>query len=179
MAKQEYFLSLYNESHDQFVKFCHAMVGNKEEAKDLVSESTLKAFEQFDQVKNPQSFTAYLIGIARRLYFNKVRRKKIFTPFLFHQHVEVEDSNANTDLAIEISILYQALAKLPLKQKEAIILFEINGFSLAEICEIQNSKLSAVKARLRRGRWNLRNLLSDKEVINKTATKHGKEIVQY
>ncbi|OEJ99461.1 RNA polymerase sigma factor [Roseivirga misakiensis] len=175
MTKQEHFISLYNESHEQFVKFCHAMVGNSEEAKDLISETTLKAFEQLDQLKKQESFTPYLIGIARRLYFNKIRRKKIFTPLLFQHAERVVDTNAQADLSIEILLLYEALAKLPIKQKEALILFEINGFPLNEICDIQKTKLSAVKARLRRGRQKLRVLLEDGEVAENETKSNQKK----
>ena len=49
-------------------------------------------------------------------------------------------------------MLYKALNTLPTNQKEALILFEISGFSIKEVCEIQKSSESAVKQRLKRGR---------------------------
>jgi RNA polymerase sigma-70 factor (ECF subfamily) len=60
-------------------------------------------------------------------------------------------------------VLDRALARLPEKQREAVILFEISGFSLAEIREIQGGSLSGVKSRIVRGRDNLANLLRDRE----------------
>ena len=68
----------------------------------------------------------------------------------------------------EADFLYQALARLPELQREAIILFEITGFSIKEIMEIQNSGASAVKQRLARGRKELARI-----VKNELSTKEG------
>ena len=53
------------------------------------------------------------------------------------------------------AFLHQALALLPDAQREAVILFEISGFNLKEVAEIQEASLSAVKQRLKRGRERL------------------------
>ncbi len=176
MTKQQEFLELYNPSHDRFIRFCHAFTHDEHSAKDLVSETIVKAYENFHLIKKPESFTAYLIGIARRIYFNQRRRQWLFEP-LTAKTLEAPGSS-KTDLPTEVSQLYEALGLLPTKQREAIILFEITGFSLKEICEIQKSGLSAVKARLRRGRERLRKLLEDPEVsYTKTKSSYDKEII--
>lgn len=178
MTKQSDFLQLYDQSHEQFTKYCHAMVGDVDEAKDLISEAVLKAYEQFDKIKKPNSFVAYIIGIARRIYLNKLRSQKFQVRLSSTKTNEIVDSNAKTDLSIEVILLYEALSKLPKKQREAIILFEINGFSIADISNIQNSGQSAVKARLRRGRNSLRTLLLDKDSDKDTRERdHQKDII--
>jgi DNA-directed RNA polymerase specialized sigma24 family protein len=50
----------------------------------------------------------------------------------------------------------KALSALPEKQREAVVLFEIEGFSIEEVAKMQNAKISAVKSRLARGRARLR-----------------------
>ena len=52
------------------------------------------------------------------------------------------------------------MSLLPEEQKEAVILFEISGFSIKEICEIQQAGESAVKQRLKRGRQKLTEILT-------------------
>jgi RNA polymerase sigma-70 factor (ECF subfamily) len=56
--------------------------------------------------------------------------------------------------------LYKALALLPDEQRECLVLFEITGFSIKEIMEIQNSSESAIKQRLKRGRAKLLEILT-------------------
>ena len=72
------------------------------------------------------------------------------------------DSNADVDH------LYAALAKLPKKQREAIMMSEITGLKLEEVARVQGASLSAVKSRVSRGRKKLVKLLgaSDEELKN-------------
>jgi RNA polymerase sigma factor (sigma-70 family) len=49
-----------------------------------------------------------------------------------------------------------ALATLEPAQREAIVLFELHGYSIEEIAEIQRASVAAVKSRLTRGRDRLR-----------------------
>ena len=61
-------------------------------------------------------------------------------------------------------MLHQALATLSPKQRAALLLFEIGGFSIEEIATIQKAKsISAVKSRLSRTRQKLREALTDAE----------------
>lgn len=162
---QEEFLKLYNPCHKSFINYCHALTGNREDAKDLVNDTMIRAIENFSKIRRFESFQYYLIGIARRIHFNRVRRQKFLVNISSETKHEIQDSSTSPDTNYEVLLLYQALNKLPEKQKEALILFEITGYSIKEICEIQNSKPSAVKTRLSRGRQKLKELLSDKESI--------------
>jgi len=56
-------------------------------------------------------------------------------------------------------IIRTALAKLPPKYREALVLFELNGLSVDEIRRIQGGTASAVKLRLMRGRTMLAKAL--------------------
>jgi len=68
------------------------------------------------------------------------------------------------DLAGEaVLVVFENLErrKLPDKQREAIVLFELSGFSIEEIRELQGGTISGVKMRLKRGRNQLRLWLED------------------
>ncbi|PIZ05301.1 MAG: RNA polymerase subunit sigma-24, partial [Flavobacteriales bacterium CG_4_10_14_0_8_um_filter_32_5] len=54
-----------------------------------------------------------------------------------------------------------------------IVLFEITGFSIKEIMEIQNSSESAVKQRLKRGREKLVELLTFESDYKTKEVKNG------
>ena len=61
--------------------------------------------------------------------------------------------------------LYQALSRLPLAVREAIVLYEIEGFSQEEICNIQGGTLSGVKSRINRGRESLKKIIEAAETV--------------
>jgi RNA polymerase sigma factor (sigma-70 family) len=70
-------------------------------------------------------------------------------------------------------MLHKALALLPEAQKECIILFEISGFSIKEIMEIQRASESAVKQRLKRGREKLIEILTFESDYKTEEVKNG------
>lgn len=169
----ERFLALYDPVHDQFTRYCLAMTGNEQDAKDLINDAILRALERFETLRNPDSFLYFLISIAKRVYLNQRRRTKFWGQVSESKMEGYQDPSANQETNIEAWLLYKALDKLPTKQKEALILFEITGFSLKEVAEIQGNSLSAVKVRLMRGRKKLAELLrdSESEFVNKKSVK--------
>ena len=66
---------------------------------------------------------------------------------------------------MEIEGLYKAMNRLPEKQREAVSLYEISGFSLAEVQQIQGGSLSGVKSRITRGREALAEILIKEHVL--------------
>ena len=56
----------------------------------------------------------------------------------------MEDQSARADKNDGIHLLHEALSRLPENQREAIVLFEISGFSIAEIADLQHAGISAV-----------------------------------
>lgn len=150
------FMSLYEPVHARFERFCQARAYGQTDWKDLMQDTVVVAFNRLNELKNPDAFLSFLCGIAIRLLSNSNRKKKedylaACEGILNHAPADCNDAEAlmNRDL------LYAALGKLPEAQREAIILFELSGFSIREIAEMQSSGESAVKQRLLRGRQQL------------------------
>lgn len=169
--KQEYFLKLYEPIHDKFERFCRARVYGNMDHQDLMNETLLIAFQKLKSLQSKDSFLSYLIGISIRILSNN-HKKKREESWPQHPHFDVEDRDADTSRKTEVSILYQALSGLPDEQRECLILFEISGFSIKEIMQIQQVSESAVKQRLRRGRTKLQEVLSDSRVNKIKGLKH-------
>jgi len=154
-------MELYEPIHERFVKFCQTRLHNSEETQDLVNETLLRAYENFEKLRNKEAFLYYLFGIATRVLNSQYRRKKFRGPYDDNTHEWLPDLGPDPAQHAELHILYNALDRLPAKQREALILFEISGFSIKEIQQIQDSKASAVKARLLRGRKKLAKILAE------------------
>lgn len=154
-SKQNRFLELYEPIHDRFERFCRARVYGDMEFRDLMNDSLLVAFEKFDQLKSKDAFLSFLIGISIRILGSKnqkIRESRFNSENETNQFI---DAHSNTESMIEIHHLYESLATLAPEQRESIILFEISGFSIKEISEMQMASESAVKQRLKRGREKL------------------------
>jgi RNA polymerase sigma-70 factor (ECF subfamily) len=134
-----------------------ALTRDKETAKELASCTIATAYERFETLRNPDAFVSFLFSIASRTHQKNYRKSKIFS-FLDSSEDRWEAQSTNPEDSTDVRILYELLDKLPAKQKEAVILFEINEFSLEEIQSIQGGSLSGVKSRLKRGRESLKKL---------------------
>jgi RNA polymerase sigma-70 factor (ECF subfamily) len=158
-TRQEQFLQLYKLVQDRLESFTIALTRNREIAKDIAGETILIAYQQFDSIRSKEAFLSYLFTIATRLYRKRLKDLKK-TEMLQAQSIEMlYDGTLDQEAACDVELLYQAMEKLPENQREAIIMFEISGFSNKEISEIQDSTLSAVKMRLKRARAKLAVLL--------------------
>ena len=169
-------MALYRPCHEAFCRYCHGLTGNRDNAGDLVGDTVLVALESFSKLRKKESFRAWLFGIARRLMLHVYRRDKFRGKYNEEDAILLPDTEPSPDLHPDIQVLYTALGQLPLKQREAITLFELSGFTLEEIRVFQGGSLSGVKTRLRRAREKLREILMDNEnselkTINTEATR--------
>lgn len=161
-SKKAAFMELYTPVHDRFERFCRARVYGDTDYKDLMHDAVIIAFEKFEKLEDPKAFLHFLFGISIRVLANTNRKQR-----LIHMSDEahwVPDDSFRADRNEDAHLLYEALAKLPDQQREALVLFEISGFSIAEIAELQESGISAVKQRLARGRKALLELLKEEEL---------------
>ena len=157
--RQDIFLKLLEPVNNQLARFCRAMARDREEARDLASEAILRAYENFNGIEKQSSFKSYIFTIASRLHKQKLRRLKFIGSYDEAKAELIPSDSGNPDTQYDVQVLYDAMDKLPRKQREAIALFEISGFSLKEIRDLQGGSLSGVKIRLKRARDKLAELL--------------------
>jgi len=160
--KQDKFLLLYKGVHDRFERFCRARACGDMPYEDLMNESLLIAYQKIDTLQKEGSFLSFLIGISRRILANSQRKKKALLAAddsILSNYADPEDVMSKR---MDVALLHKALAFLPAEQREALILFEITGFSIKEIAQLHESSESAVKQRLSRGRKALANILKNK-----------------
>jgi RNA polymerase sigma-70 factor (ECF subfamily) len=157
--KQDEFLKLFNPLKERLWRFCLSISRNYEDAKELLSETIYQAYINFGTVKSKEAFLSYLFTIASRANAKRNEKQKRIDLVENETFDRIATDSVSLDDKFEIEALYLALDKLPPNQKEAIILFDIMGFSRDEICDIQVATLDAVKARLFRGRNKLAELL--------------------
>lgn len=168
--KQEEFMQLYNPVHLRLSRYCQTQTKSYEEARDLLSETVLVAYEQFDKLRNQETFLYFLFGIARNILLQKLRKEKLMSLFRQSRTRSSYEEEPKGPSNVDALILKSALQKLPSPQREAIVLFEISGFSIQEIATLQKTSLSNVKQRLLRARTKLKVLLKEREVKDLPST---------
>lgn len=172
-TKQDEFLALYEPIHDRFERFCRARVYGDLDFRDVINESLLIAFSKFEKLHAQESFMSFLFGIAVRVIGNQLQKKKTER---FNGNEDLhdrQDFSVNPSQQADVHFLFRALAELVEEQREAIILFELSGFSIKEIATIQNASEAAVKQRLKRGREKLTELLTYDSTLKTGEIHHG------
>jgi RNA polymerase sigma-70 factor (ECF subfamily) len=164
--KQDEFMHLYGPAHERLNRFVHSMVWNREDAKDVIADTVLKAYENFEKLEKKEAFLYFLFGIASNIVRHRNRRMKFWAAYDQSYENNLVDNSYDVYRKMEVDTLYKAMKKLPEKQREALSLFEISGFSIAEIRQIQGGSLSGVKSRLVRARQDLANILKTEYKIS-------------
>jgi len=154
-------MELYTPCKQPFLKYCRGITSTIDDAKDLAGETILIVFENLDRLRKKESFKAYLFGVARRLRLNQYRHGKFKGIYNEEKANEIKSAEPPPDINPDVDLLYNYLEKLPVKQKEAFLLFELSGFSLKEIQQLQGGTLAALKSRLNKARVQLRLWFTD------------------
>ena len=102
-----------------------------------------------------------MVGVANNLVRQAKRRMKFKGEWDESALEKIESRTQDPEVALDIHYLLKAIQQLHEKQREALVLFEISGFSIKEISEIQQSSKGATKTRLSRARKQLKELLSE------------------
>ena len=170
--KQQRFLALLQPVYDGLYRFIYALTRNRDKADDLMSETILQAYERFETVRDTQAFFSFMLTIAKRVHKRREWRARLF--IFDSDTVEHTFGGASSpETATDTELMLDALDRLPAKQREALILFELSGFSIEEICALQGGSLSGVKSRLARGRQKLAALLGHEEPVQNKADHRG------
>ncbi len=130
--------------------------GNKGDADDLAQDALVKAYLSSAGYQDRGRFRSWLYKIAYNTFLNhraSIRRAESI------DEARTLVSNAAADSGFEHQDLYLALRTLPPKERSAITLFYLNGYSIKEIASITDTSTDAVKKQLSRGRDQLREVL--------------------
>ncbi len=161
--KIDEFMRLYKPVGQRLSAYCRVVAKNEAIALDLVQETLLAAFENFDKLRNSESFVFYLFGIARNCHSKQKRRSRFYGNQDDIKNSDIEITATSIELGFDIELIRKSIASLNDEQREVILMFHIMGFSIKEIADNFTITEAAVKNRLLRGREKLRQMISDKE----------------
>lgn len=155
------FQILYERYRDPIFRFAYRLLGSVEAAEDVAHDcflSLIKDPRRFDATR--ASLRTYIYAAARNLAakrYNSLGRETGIEELA--DEPQVTDSHGpmarvlDNELASEVE---RAIASLPPLQREALVLFEYDELSLAEIAAVVGADANTVKARLFRAREKLR-----------------------
>jgi RNA polymerase sigma-70 factor (ECF subfamily) len=153
------FMQAYQKCHEPFARYCSALAYGRMDAQDLMQDVLLSAFQQFERIQRKDQLLHYLLRAARNRATSHWRIGKRNVDITEQQAARLRERGASAEMLVDVDILYRAMDQLPGKLRDALVLFEVSGLSMAEIAEIQGTNENAVKTRVSRARTALRGQL--------------------
>jgi RNA polymerase sigma-70 factor (ECF subfamily) len=155
-------IALLTPIHAQAATTARRLGRSADDGDDLFQEAVLRAHARISGLRDDASFRPWFFAVLLSVHRNRSRRS-FWSRFVPWDASEPPDGISgvaeNRDLEEErhrAERASRALATLPAVQREAVVLHDVEGYSVEEVAEMQGVTISAVKSRLVRGRERLR-----------------------
>ena len=146
------FDELFLDVHDRLYRALYFVTGNSYDAEELMQDAFLKLWERWDSIETIEDPTAYLFRVALNGFRMRSRRaraaaRKVLLPSA------PRDDFEEVDLQQDVR---RMLLELPARQRAALVLTEIFGYSSEQTAWILGIKPTSVRVLASRGRTTLR-----------------------
>lgn len=176
----EAFELLVEDYQKKVFNVAYRMMGNSEDANDLVQEALIRIFKSIKNFKEQSSFSTWVYRIVTNVCLDELRRRKNKFTISIDEDIKLEDGNVKRQIESEgptleesleskeiQDIVTKAIEELSNEHKTVIVLRDIQGFSYDEISDIMKCPEGTVKSRINRARKALREILKkQKELLS-------------
>jgi RNA polymerase sigma-70 factor (ECF subfamily) len=152
---------------DQLYNFARWLTQDTTEAEDLVQETYTKALRGFSSFQAGTNFRAWMYRILRNSFLSSRTGLRTTIPINTEEDEILLPANPTTPESVLIEqadreTVQHALADLPVRFREILLLCEVEEMSYQEIAETLTVPMGTVMSRLFRARRALRDLLRNK-----------------
>ncbi|MCT9810697.1 sigma-70 family RNA polymerase sigma factor [Acidovorax sp. Be4] len=141
-------------------RYARALAGNRDDADDLVQDTLERAWNRAGLWGGVSDMRAWLFSIMHNLHVDGVRRPRVLTVNLDADTPEIPVA-ATQGERIAVLDLQAALERLPLEQRQVILLVALEDMAYADVAQTLGIPIGTVMSRLARGRERLRALMED------------------
>jgi RNA polymerase sigma-70 factor (ECF subfamily) len=147
-------------------RYCARMVGSVIDGEDVLQDAMIKAVEAFASAGPLQNPEGWLFRIVHNTALDFLRRRNRQQALQSGEEVDMIADPADTVAAHEFaSMSLRTFMRLPPAQRSSVILMDVLGCSLKEVCDVLDFTLPAVKAALHRGRAQLREFAGEPDEL--------------
>ena len=150
--------AVYNAYADMLYRLALSYLQNAEDAQEAVQDVFVKYVSSPNIFKDEEHKKAWLIRVTVNRCNDMPRHRKVR---LYVPLDEISETVSKTEESD--SDILKSLDKIPLKNRAAVILHYLEGYSVEETAKILNISVSAVKMRLKRGKEALYELIKEVE----------------
>jgi RNA polymerase sigma factor (sigma-70 family) len=148
------FEAFYQEKVTRIVRACALVTLDASLAEDVAAEAFARLWSRWTQINSDDHAGGFVFKTAMRLSAREVRRSRRPPPTT-HMGERVDE----IDRALDRHELGRALAVLPVRQRQAVVLRDWAGLETAEAARVLGVRESTLRVHLARGRGRLRSAL--------------------
>ncbi len=151
---------VWSRFNGQLKKFIQRRVSDRDSADDIFQDVFVKIHSRIDTLKDDARIHGWVYRIARNAIVDHYRKRKI--EFTAPDDLPEAEASARNEPHEQLaSEMREMVAELPEPYREALILTEFQGFTRKEMAGKLGLSVPGAKARVRRGRRMLRDMLLD------------------
>ena len=157
----EQFIDLVRTEQEPLRRFLLALCGgDRALADDIAQDALVRAYVSSGSFLGRSKFKTWLFRIAYNCYIDNFRKKTPVRVDPESYEAQSLPSGDSADSRFRYQQLYQALERIPEKEKTAIVLFYFEDRSIKEIAAIMDMPIGTVKYNLSVGRNHLKEHIS-------------------
>jgi RNA polymerase sigma-70 factor (ECF subfamily) len=148
---REAFTVLYHAHHQSVFRFALHMTGDPAGAAEVTQDVFVWLMHhpnKYDPARGEPG--AFLTGVARKMLHRRERSLRRWLPF--GRELENRTAAPQLDQAIDATFLRRAVASLPVRYREAVVLCDLESASYEEAAAALQCAAGTVKSRVHRGR---------------------------
>lgn len=159
--------SLYKLYSKAMYNICRRMMGDEEEAKDLLQESFVDAFQKLPKLREVNTFSSWIKRIVINNCINALRKRKLDTSQLEEGHDFINEEEDDYEYTrFQAQQILEAIDKLPEGCKTVLNLYLFDGYDHKEVGEILQITESASKAQYCKAKARIRQILEEERSQN-------------
>jgi len=160
MEKETWFSQLYDTHAESIWRYFMVRLNNSERANDLTHDVFLKFWQVIQTGETVTFERAYLYIIAKRLFLNEIRNKRLVTSYesLAEQGFDIVDETEGAHKKAEAFELWRYLDQINDSYREVLLLRYVDGLPVKEIAVMLEQKETNISMRIARGLAALKSL---------------------
>ena len=148
--------------HDPLRYFVRRLIGDGFRADDIVQEVWLAVYRNLGTLKRPETFPVWLYRTARNQAYQQLRKERRLPRTLPEQDVPDErEQTADEFSAEDAARIHRGLERLPLEQREVLVLRFLEEMEYQEIAEVVGVAVGTVRSRIHYAKRALRQTMED------------------
>lgn len=153
------FGELFHRHRDRMWAVALRTCGDRQAAADAVQDAFLSAFRRADSYRGEAAVTTWLHRITVNACLDRLRRVKPTSPLPDYDTDDLADRH-DDQLSVDIRLdIRRALDRLPEGQRQALVLVDMHGLSVAEAAAVLHVAEGTIKSRCGRGRATMAEML--------------------